>query len=195
MPVLFQALPLALLIEACAGLPGTQWVGSGPEYEVEIIAAGISYLRPRISERAARPDAVIVFDPTLVEDIYGGGPQDPGRAGKVAEKVDVQIRTLREARDCPANAPCQLKADVLFRFGRPVIAGDTATVKVAFWWAGRPEWRDPMPMRVAELTLARSDRAWIVIDDRTLMVSGITPLTPPRQGLLAGSLSSESDSA
>jgi hypothetical protein len=100
-----------------------------------------------------------------------------------------------QTRDCPANAPCQLKADVLFRFGRPVIVGDTATVKVAFWWAGRPEWRDPTPMRIVELTLAHSDRVWIVIDDRTLMVSGITPLIPVRQGPLAGSLSSESDSA
>lgn len=140
---------------------------------MQIVIAGITYLRPTISEHTARPDAAIVFDPSLLDDTYGAGPEDPDRARKVADQVDVQIRTFEQATDCPKRAPCRLKVDALFRFGRPVVVGDTATVNVAIWWAGRPEWRDPTPVVIVELTLVRSDGQWIGTKKRTLMMSSI----------------------
>lgn len=141
--------------------------------EVKIRVAGIAHLRTRISEQATDPAASIVFDPAVLEDGFRAGAPDSLRALLVAEQLNLEIRAFDEATDCPERLPCRLDADVLLRFGRPLVQGESAKVTVAYWWRGRPEWRDPMPARVVELSLTRSAGTWAVTQQRTLLMSVI----------------------
>jgi hypothetical protein len=140
---------------------------------VLIVAAGVSYLIPRVRrEWEGRSDVDVVLDPTLVEGRFGAGPIDFARAEKVRELAPVKrLATIQETLRCPDAGACRLAADVVFRFGTPIIQDDRATVNVIVWWAGNPEWRDPTPVTGIELTLVRTGNIWEVIEDRTLWLS------------------------
>jgi hypothetical protein len=166
-------MPLISLIASVAlVVAGTVSVGQAQQADdARIIASAISQLLPTISAKAARPDAVIVFDPTMVVGKYGEGLPDRARAGRVSAVSKVKVATLRESVTCTTGRACRLNADAAFRFGSPVIRGDTATVNVVIWFAANPEWRDPMPVEALALTLVRSGNQWNLIEKRLLMES------------------------
>lgn len=159
-----------LLLAGC-GARGS--AGAHPsDVEAQIIAAAIRQLVPTISEDAAREDAVIVLDPTLVLGRYGpGGPVDSARAARVAALTRVRVATLDEVSTCPAQGSCRLNAAAAFRFGTPAIRGDTATVNAVIWFAGKPEWRDQRPVTALEVVLVRSASEWVLRERRLLMES------------------------
>lgn len=132
--------------------------------EVAVMAAVLDHL----SERwPAEKSAVVVIDPGVL-DPFESLEKDLARAQEVADVVGARVATLHDVTACPDStlarySECRLMVDRVVRFSKADMRGDHATISVAEWWS-EPGLRDPIPMTVRNVVLARDAHGWRVTE-------------------------------
>lgn len=154
-----------------AGVPIVLWASAAAAQTVEtteeVIAAAVGHATSSMwaSEKAIPRDARVGLDVAVLPLEGQEKRENRARAEAVARRTNVHAAAAAEAMHCDSGPrSCRMDFDVFLTFSEPTVEGDGATVTLVrrVWTPSRT--RQPISWTAWELTLARLEGRWVVVN-------------------------------